>query len=101
MRRRAKRSRATDNVPRILPEGCRAVFDRGAISVLPIFRFLQREGRVSDDDMWRTFNMGVGMVVAVAPDKIERVERHLSAFGEKAARIGFVEAGPRCVVYRG
>jgi phosphoribosylformylglycinamidine cyclo-ligase len=90
----------TDNVPRILPEGCRAVFSRQAITVPPLFGFLQREGQVPDDDMWRTFNMGVGMVLAVSPDQAEPVRRHLEARVETVTRIGAVEAGPRGVVYR-
>jgi len=90
----------TDNVPRILPEGCAAVFSRGAIEVLPVFRFLQREGGVPDDDMWRTFNMGIGMVLAVAEADAGRVEAHLRSLGETVTRIGAVEAGARRVVYR-
>ncbi|HZI92907.1 MAG TPA: phosphoribosylformylglycinamidine cyclo-ligase [Patescibacteria group bacterium] len=90
----------TDNVPRILPEGCSAVFHRGAITVLPVFRFMQREGRVPDDDMWRTFNMGVGMVLAVAPADLPDVESHLDGLNERFHRIGEVEAGPRRVIYR-
>jgi len=90
----------TDNLPRILPEGCGAVFHRSSIEVLPIFRFMQREGGVADDDMWRTFNMGVGMVLAVAPAHLAQVEDHLTSRGERFARIGVVEAGPRSVVYR-
>jgi phosphoribosylformylglycinamidine cyclo-ligase len=90
----------TDNVPRILPEGCRAVFSRARIAVPPLFRFLQREGKVPDDEMWRTFNMGVGMVLAVSPDQAEAVRRHLEGMSEPVARIGAVEAGARGVVYR-
>ncbi len=90
----------TDNVPRILPEGCTAVFSRRAIEVLPVFRFLQREGGVPDDDMWRTFNMGVGMVLAVAPGDAQAVEAHLKSLGETVTRIGSVESGSRRVVYR-
>jgi phosphoribosylformylglycinamidine cyclo-ligase len=90
----------TDNVPRILPEGCRAVFSRRAIPVPPLFTFLQREGQVPDDDMWRTFNMGVGMVLAVSPAQADAVVRHLEGRSETVTRIGVVEAGPRGVVYR-
>ncbi|HEY3175332.1 MAG TPA: phosphoribosylformylglycinamidine cyclo-ligase [Candidatus Polarisedimenticolia bacterium] len=90
----------TDNVPRILPEGCRAVFDRRAIEILPIFRYLQREGNVPQADMWRTFNMGVGMVLAVAPVNVATVESHLAGMGERHTRIGLVEEGARGVVYR-
>ncbi|HLG42197.1 MAG TPA: phosphoribosylformylglycinamidine cyclo-ligase, partial [Planctomycetota bacterium] len=77
----------TDNVPRILPEGCTAVFHRKTIEVLPVFRFLQREGNVPEADMWRTFNMGIGMVLAVAPENAAAVETHLTGLGEKHTRI--------------
>jgi phosphoribosylformylglycinamidine cyclo-ligase len=90
----------TDNVPRILPPGCAAIFHRGAIEVLAIFRFLQREGNVADAEMWRTFNMGIGMVLAVAPENLAAVESHLTGMGEKHSRIGLIEAGPRRVIYR-
>ncbi|HET6373756.1 MAG TPA: phosphoribosylformylglycinamidine cyclo-ligase, partial [Candidatus Polarisedimenticolia bacterium] len=90
----------TDNVPRILPEGCSAVFSRRAITVLPVFEVLQKEGGVAPDELWRTFNMGVGMVLAVAPRNAEEVEAHLRRLGEIPARIGIVEAGARRVVYK-
>jgi phosphoribosylformylglycinamidine cyclo-ligase len=90
----------TDNVPRILPEGRRAVFFRSAIPVPPLFAFMQRAGKVADDEMWRTFNMGVGMVLAVAPGQAEAVRRHLESRAEPVSRIGVVETGPRGVEYR-
>ena len=90
----------TDNLPRILPEGCAAVVHRRAIPVSPVFGFLQREGGVAEEEMWRTFNMGVGMVLVVAPGQIEQVEAHLQGFGDKSFRMGAIEAGPSKVVYR-
>ncbi|MGH9869852.1 MAG: phosphoribosylformylglycinamidine cyclo-ligase [Candidatus Polarisedimenticolia bacterium] len=90
----------TDNVPRILPEGCRAIFFRSKIQVPPLFTFMQREGKVADDEMWRTFNMGVGMVLAVSPAQAEAVRRHLEGRAEPVTRIGVVEAGARGVEYR-
>ncbi|HZQ38594.1 MAG TPA: AIR synthase-related protein, partial [Dehalococcoidia bacterium] len=58
-----------DNVPRILPEGVAAEFDRSSWSVPSLFRFIQRVGDVPDAEMFRTFNMGVGMVIAAAPEQ--------------------------------
>ena len=62
-----------DNVPRILPEGLAARFDRGAWKAPPIFTLLQREGNVSDDEMYHVFNMGLGMVLVCAQSDIEAV----------------------------
>jgi phosphoribosylformylglycinamidine cyclo-ligase len=55
----------TDNLPRILPDGLQAVIKVGAWEIPPVFRLLAEEGQVPEDDMWRTFNLGVGMVLVV------------------------------------
>ena len=60
-----------DNLPRVLPEGVGVRIDRSAWQVPPIFRLIQQRGQVSDDEMYRVFNMGVGMVVIVAPEDVE------------------------------
>ena len=60
-----------DNLPRVLPEGVGVTIDRSAWNVPPIFRLIQQRGQVSDDEMYRVFNMGVGMVVIVAPEDVE------------------------------
>jgi phosphoribosylformylglycinamidine cyclo-ligase len=62
-----------DNVPRVLPEGLAARFDRGMWKVSPIFTLIQREGNVSDDEMYRVFNMGLGMVLVCAQGDVEAV----------------------------
>jgi phosphoribosylformylglycinamidine cyclo-ligase len=62
-----------DNVPRILPEGLAARFGRGTWRVPPIFTLIQREGNVSDDEMFHVFNMGLGMVLVCAMSEIKRV----------------------------
>jgi phosphoribosylformylglycinamidine cyclo-ligase len=62
-----------DNVPRVLPEGLAARFDRGAWKVPPIFTLIQREGNVSDDEMYHVFNMGLGMVLVCAQGDVEAV----------------------------
>lgn len=77
-----------DNVDRIIPRGLVARVDHGSWLVPPIFGFLQSEGRVTDDEMRRTFNMGVGMVLAVPPSAAEliRAERgDLLVLGEVVA----------------
>jgi len=89
----------TDNLPRILPEGTAARIERGSWPVLPVFEFIEREGGVPDDDMYRTFNMGVGMVAAVRPGDAAAFERHLDRIGEAHHRIGEIVAGEGEVRY--
>jgi phosphoribosylformylglycinamidine cyclo-ligase len=89
----------TDNVPRILPEGTAARVVRGSWPVLPVFTTMQRLGGVSDDEMHRTFNMGVGMVCVVAADRVAALEAHLDAVGERHFVIGAIVPGERNVVY--
>ena len=74
----------TDNLPRILPDGTHAR-DRPIAhgSLQPIFTWLQRTGGVPDDDMLRTFNMGIGLIVVCAPDARGRADRRLHSAGER------------------
>jgi phosphoribosylformylglycinamidine cyclo-ligase len=66
-----------ENVPRILPQGLGARFHLGAWEVPPLFRLIQREGRVEEAEMFRVFNMGIGMVVTVAPTAVDTARRAL------------------------
>jgi phosphoribosylformylglycinamidine cyclo-ligase len=91
----------TDNLPRILPEGISARIDRRSWPVPPLFSFLQQAGDVPLDDMYRTFNMGVGMIVACAPEDVDRVRGRLRAGGEESWIIGELIAGNRTVEYVG
>ncbi len=91
----------TDNIPRILPEGLDAIVDRDAWTVPPLFAELARRGPVERDEMDRTFNMGIGMIVVVAADASERVIAQLSEAGEAPVVMGHVEAGDRRVRYVG
>lgn len=91
----------TDNLPRIFPAGTAAVIDRGAWEVPAIFRWLQRTGHVPDEDMLRTFNMGIGLIVACSQEHETLVLERLAASGEPAARpIGAVVPGAGAVAYR-
>ena len=87
-----------DNVPRILPEGVDARFDLGSWNVPPLFRVLQREGGVEQGEMFRAFNMGVGMVAVVAADDADAVVRELSDAGERAWIAGEIVPGEGKVV---
>jgi len=87
-----------DNVPRILPAGVDARFDLGSWSVPPLFRVLQREGGVERGEMFRAFNMGVGMVAVVAAEDADAVVRDLAAAGEQAWIAGETVPGEGKVV---
>jgi phosphoribosylformylglycinamidine cyclo-ligase len=89
----------TDNLPRILPEGMAARIDRSGWTVPPLFRWLQRSGDVPDDDMWRTFNMGIGMILACTPALTDTIVDDLRARKEAPFVIGSIVQGQRDVVY--
>jgi phosphoribosylformylglycinamidine cyclo-ligase len=91
----------TDNLPRVLPAGTSAVVDRRAWSVPALFRWLQRAGGVPDDDMLRTFNMGIGLIVVCAAEAERRLLDLLAVHGEPdAVRIGEIRPGTEGVAYR-
>ena len=81
------------NIPRVLPEGRGALLRRGSWEVPPIFRLIQKGGSVSDEEMERTFNMGIGMVVVVSPGDLHEVEHSLERRGETSFVVGSVVAG--------
>ena len=83
------------NIPRALPEGCRAVVERGTWSVPRIFQEIRRLGPVDDDEMTRVFNCGLGMVLMVSADTAEVAIAALTAAGFDAGVVGHVEAGER------
>lgn len=89
----------TDNLPRILPDGLHAVVDRSSWRVPPVFAWLQRTGRVPIEDMFRTFNMGIGLIVACDAGDEVRVLESLARSGESAARIGEIRSGGSGVRY--
>lgn len=81
-----------DNVPRVLPAGCKAIIDPAAWPVPPIFDFLEKNGKVSREEMFRTFNMGIGMMALVDDKIVEDVLQQFKAFGEAPYIIGEIEA---------
>jgi len=87
----------TGNLPRVLPEGCRAIVRRRAWDVLPVFQALQKHGGVEDSEMFRTFNMGIGYVLVAPADRADRVTAALTAAGERVHALGEIVAGERGV----
>lgn len=79
-----------DNIPRILPQGCKAVIKDKSWEVLPIFDFLREKGNVSPEEMCRTFNCGIGMVVVVDAKDADDAVQQLTALGENPFIIGEV-----------
>lgn len=90
----------TDNVPRILPSGCGVDIHLGSWEVPEIFAFLEAEGRVESEEMFRVFNMGIGMVLVVDEKHAEKMVSTLRSSGENALDIGVVTAGESKVSYR-
>jgi phosphoribosylformylglycinamidine cyclo-ligase len=91
----------TDNVPRVLPEGLGVEIALGSWEVPPLFQFLQKTGRVSDLEMLRTFNMGIGYVVIVPERDLDRTVHTLNQGGETNFVIGRVVRGEQKVSYTG
>jgi phosphoribosylformylglycinamidine cyclo-ligase len=88
----------TDNIPRILPEGTAVKIEKGSWPVLRIFELFQRIGNVSEREMYRTFNMGIGMVIVSSPSGAETIERHFRERGDECYEIGKVVDGNREVL---
>ncbi|HIZ83326.1 MAG TPA: phosphoribosylformylglycinamidine cyclo-ligase [Firmicutes bacterium] len=86
-----------ENIPRMLPEGKKAVIRKESVQVLPIFRIIQRTGSVPERDMFNTFNMGVGLMAAVPADAADLAVRTLKEMGENAYIVGEIAEGERGV----
>ena len=89
-----------ENIPRILPEGTSAEIEAGSWPVLPVFNLLASIGRVPEKEMYRTFNMGIGMVVIAGEEGAALIRSHLKGLGESYYDIGHVIEGDRTVSVR-
>ena len=89
----------TDNLPRVLPENISAFVARGSWKIPAIFRFIEKEGKVDEEEMFRVFNMGVGLILSVDSGGAESVMAHLRSRGEKPFVIGRLDKGERGVIY--
>lgn len=81
-----------DNVPRILPAGCKAVINPDTWPQMPIFSFLQEKGAIHESEMYRTFNMGIGMMAIVSEADVDDIIHQFTALGEQAYLIGEILA---------
>ncbi len=89
----------TDNLPRVLPDGLRAVVKVGAWEVPPVFRVLAERGGIPEVEMWRTFNLGVGMVLVVEPKRLAKVLKVLMKAGCPGFPMGNIIPGERGVEF--
>ena len=86
-----------ENIPRMLPDGVRAVVKKDSYEVPPIFKMLQTDGEIEEHMMYNTFNMGIGLVLAVDPKAVDTTMEAIKAAGETPYVIGSVEAGEKGV----
>ncbi len=89
----------TENLPRVLPRGVAAVIEMGSWPIPPIFEHMQTLGNVPQDEMLRTFNMGLGMLLVVPSKKFKKAQTVLERAGEKAFTVGRIVKGERKVIY--
>jgi phosphoribosylformylglycinamidine cyclo-ligase len=80
-----------DNIPRIIPKSCRCIISRNSWDIPPIFKVIKDVGQVDEKEMFRVFNMGIGMMIVVAENEAKEVLKRLAILGEKAYSIGVVE----------
>lgn len=84
-----------ENIPRILPEGTAVEIQNESWPVLPVFHLMQRIGNIEQAEMFRTFNMGIGMVVVGAPENLSEIKTAVTSAGSECYEIGFVVKGGR------
>ena len=89
-----------DNIPRVIPEGLRVVIRRGSWSIPPIFKTIREKGGIGDSEMFRTFNMGVGMALVTAEADADLTIALFAKLGLKAWAIGDIERGKREVILK-
>ena len=82
----------SENLPRILPKGCRARVHRGAWPVPPIFQVLRKMGKVDDEELYRVFNMGIGLALVVSANHVEKLIARAAELGDRGYRIGEIVA---------
>ena len=86
-----------ENIPRMLPENALAVVNKNSYEVPAIFKLIAKTGNISESMMYNTFNMGLGMVIAVNKEDVERTMAAIEKAGEKCYEVGYIEAGQKGV----
>lgn len=90
-----------ENIPRVLPQNVNAHIHYGTWPLLPIFQLMQREGQISHRDMFRTFNMGIGMVIVVDKSEVTQISKIAQQCGEQLYQLGEITAGQQIVTFEG
>lgn len=88
-----------ENLERVVPAGSRVLIDRGSWTVKPVFRWIQKLGEIEEDEMYRVFNMGLGLVMVLAADQVEAIRASLDGMGLENWVIGKVVEGQKAVVW--
>ena len=86
-----------ENIPRMLPDGIRAVVEKDSYPIPPIFAMLQNDGDIAEEMMYNTYNMGLGMILALDPADVDKAMAAMKEAGEDAYIVGRVEAGEKGV----
>lgn len=89
-----------DNIPRVLPKTCNAEIDRSSWEVPTIFKFIQNQGKVEDEEMYRVFNMGIGYVIILPKREVEKATNILKAMHQRFCIIGTIRKGTGVVTYK-
>lgn len=87
-----------ENIPRMLPDGVTAVIEKGSYPIPPIFELMRKEGNLEEKVMYNTYNMGLGMVLAVAPEDAQKAIEAIEAAGDKAYVVGKIQDGEKGVI---
>lgn len=88
-----------ENIPRVLPENVDVIVDKNSYEVPAIFKLMQKHGKIDDFEMYKTFNMGIGLVLVVSAEEKDTAVEYLESLGEKVYVIGKVEQGTqKCMV---
>lgn len=90
-----------ENIPRMLPADVNVEIEYGSWPILPIFQLMQKDGNISNNDMFRTFNMGIGMVIVVSEEQAAEAAAIFAQHGEQVYTLGRVTAGERVVTFTG
>lgn len=90
----------TDNLPRVLPESVYAEINKKSWKVPPLFNFIKEKGEIEEEEMFRVFNMGVGLILVVDKKGLTEITNHLRKSKEKFSLIGELKKGKRGVVYK-
>ena len=86
-----------ENIPRMLPEGIRAVVEKNSYTIPPIFEMLKKDGDIKEEIMYNTFNMGLGMIIAVNEADVDAAMKAIKEAGETPFVVGRTEAGEKGV----